>query len=300
MRISFIMLLVIINLVVSPEVEAKLRVVTTLPDFASIAGELGGDRVTADSLIRGTQDPHFVDARPSLILGLSRADLLIRIGMELEDGWLPVLLNQSRNGALTMGKTGYLDASNLIEPMGRVANPDRSMGDVHSQGNPHYYTSPRELFAVAEEIYNRLTILDPDGFDYYSQRWAEFSKKYQLKTKEWQNKVQSLKGTNVIVYDESWIYLVDWIGFKQAGALEPVPGVPPSPAHIAGLLNGVKTKDIKFVFQEIYHPNNLSRIFAKKAGARLLVLPSMVGAEPGIKSIWDKFDRIVELLTATN
>ncbi|MBL6974386.1 MAG: zinc ABC transporter substrate-binding protein [Deltaproteobacteria bacterium] len=276
---------------------ARLRVVGTLPDFAAIATEIGGDRVHAESLIRGTQDPHYVDAKPSMILRVNRADLLICIGMGLEDGWLPVLMTQSRNGEIQVGQPGYLDASTVIAPMEVPVNPDRTMGDVHGAGNPHYYTSPREMFQVAEAIYRRLVQLDPEGRRHYETGWKAFEQKYREKMTSWKSRLSSFEGFRVIVYHESWIYMLEWSGLKKVGALEPVPGIPPNPRHVTKVLNKVRELDVGFVIQEIYHPTNLSKIFATKAKARLVILPSMVGAEPAIKTISDKFDRIIKLLT---
>lgn len=292
-----ILLTMIALLTMTIPAQAKLRVVGTLPDFAAITDELGGERVETVSLIHGTQDPHFVDAKPSMILKVNRADLLICIGMGLEQGWLPVLITQSRNGKVQPGGSGYLDASTFITPKEVVAKPDRAMGDVHGQGNPHYYTSPAELFKVAEGIHARLVQLDPEGKNDYDARWQAFSDKYSSKTGEWKAKLAALKGTKLVEYHKSWVYLLDWMAFTAVGALEPVPGVPPSPGHVSKLLTMVKDRNVRFVFQEIYQPTNLSRIFAEKAGAKLLILPAMVGAESGIKTFWDKFDRIVELVS---
>ena len=153
---------------------AKVNVVTTLPDFAAIAAELGGDRVEAESLIRGTQDPHYVDAKPSFVLKASRADLLVVIGLGLEDGWLPVLLTQARNGDIQPGGRGYLDASQVVRVKEVPINPDRSMGDVHGGGNPHYYTSPQELLRIARAIHAKLVELDPEGKPAFDERWQAF------------------------------------------------------------------------------------------------------------------------------
>ena len=284
-------------LVVPGVAEAKLVVVGTLPDFSSIVSEIGGDRVTVSSLINGAQDPHFVDARPSMILEVNKADLLICIGMGLEDGWLPVLLAQSRNGKVQKGSRGYMDASEFITPLEVVANPNRSMGDVHGSGNPHYYNSPIEMFKVATGIYARLVELDPDGAQAYGVRWKAFQEKYQKMLGEWSVALASLKGTKVVEYHKSWAYLLAWTGLVSAGALEPIPGIPPSPSHVASLLTKVKDQKIRFVIQEVYQPTRLSKLFAEKSGSILLVLPSMVGAEPGITTIFEKFDRIVAMLT---
>ena len=282
----------------APRAGAKLRVVGTLPDFAAIATELGGDRVDAESIILGTEDPHFVDAKPSHVLRVNRADLLICIGLGLESGWLPVLLTQARNGKVQVGAAGYLDASQFVQVKDVPTKADRAMGDVHGDGNPHYYVSPPEMLKVSEAIYQKLVALDPGGRAGYEGRWQAFSKKYQEKMATWKSAVASLAGSKVIEYHKSWIYLLDWLGFISAGALEPKPGIPPSPSHVTELLQQVKGQGVRFVFRENYHADSLSTVFAGKAGAKLLDLPTMVGAEPGIKTLWDKWDRMVQLLTA--
>jgi zinc/manganese transport system substrate-binding protein len=291
--------IVVLSLMTTTPSAAKLRVVTTLPDFAAIAQELGGDRVEAEAVLKGTQDPHFADAKPSMILKVNRADLLITIGLSLEAGWLPVLMTQARNDAIQIGAEGYLDASRFITPKEVPVELDRAMGDVHSGGNPHYYTSPEALYRVAQAIRDKLVELDGEGKAHYDERWVAFEAKYAVKSAEWRKKLEPYRGTHVVVYHQSWIYLLDWLGFERVGSLEPKPGIPPSPSHVSRLLKRVESDNVKLVFQEIYHPTNLSRLFAKKAGAELLIVPSMVGAEPTIETIWDKFDRIVELITTS-
>ncbi len=276
--------------------QAKLRVVTTLPDFAAIAAELGGERVEAEALIRGSQDPHFVDAKPSFILKLSRADLLVRIGLGLEDGWLPVLLTQARNADVQPGGRGYLDASQVVRVLEVPVKADRAMGDVHGGGNPHYFTSPEELFRVAQAIERKLLELDPDGAEEFQARWRAFEERFRQRTGAWRRRLAPLQGMPVVEYHRSWIYFLEWSGFRSAGALEPKPGVPPSAGHVTRLLREVQGQGIRQVWQEVYHPTGLSRVFAEKSGARLLVLPSMVGASEGLDTIWDKFDRMVELI----
>jgi zinc/manganese transport system substrate-binding protein len=295
MRTLSLSAVVLATLLPSPAV-AKLNVVTTLPDFAALATELGGDRVEAHALLKGTQDPHFADAKPSMILEVNRAELLVIIGLDLEAGWLPVLMTQARNDAIQIGAPGYLDASQFIVAKEVPTKLDRAMGDVHAGGNPHYYTSPDQLFLVAQAIHKKLLELDAEGRATYDERWAAFEKQYRAKTAVWQKRLAPYRGTQVVVYHQSWIYLLDWMDFVRAGALEPKPGISPSPSHVSQLLARVKAHDVQLVFQEIYHPTNLSRLFAQKAGAKLLILPSMVGAQPGIETIWQKFDRIVDLV----
>jgi zinc/manganese transport system substrate-binding protein len=278
--------------------EAKLRVVGTLPDFAVIASELGGSRVETDSLIGGKEDPHFVDAKPSHVLRVNRADLLICIGLGLESGWLPVLLTQARNGKVQPGAPGYLDASQVIRAKDVPVKADRAMGDVHGGGNPHYYVSPPEMFKVSQAIHKKFLELDPEGRADYDRRWQAFSGKFKQKMGALKAALAPLAGSKVVEYHKSWIYLLDWMGFVSVGALEPKPGIPPSPGHVTELLMQVKTQSVRFVFREVYHSDRLSQVFADKAGAKLLDLPTMVGAEPGIKTIWDKWDRMIQLLTA--
>ncbi|HOX47526.1 MAG TPA: metal ABC transporter substrate-binding protein [Myxococcota bacterium] len=275
---------------------AALRVVTTLPDFAELARELGGDRVQAEAMVRGSQDPHFVDAKPSFVLALNRADLLVSNGLGLEDGWLPALLRQARNPEVLPGGRGHLDASRAIQARDVPSAVDRSMGDVHAGGNPHYYTSPEALFQVARLLEEKLLELDPEDRAGYAARWRTFEATYRERSAAWRARLAPLQGMPVAVYHRSWDYLLDWAGLTSAGALEPKPGIPPSAAHVTRLLAETRGRGVRQVWQEVYHPTSLSKVFAEKAGARLLVLPSMVGALPGTDHLWTKFDRLVELV----
>lgn len=275
----------------------KIRVVGTIPDYASLAKEIGGNRVKSEALIKGTQDPHFADALPSHIIRLNRADILISTGLGLEGGWLPALLRNARNRKIQTGGRGFLDASQYVELKDIPASIDKSMGDVHPGGNPHFYTAPDQLFLIARAIKNRLQLIDPEGKNYYEKQWISFQRKYAQKTSEWKKKIDPIKGTKVVVYHESWVYLLDWLGFRKAGSLEPKPGIPPSVGHISTVLKRIKGEKVKFLFQEVYHPTSLSKVFAKKGGLKLLILPSMTGAEKGIDTIWDKFDRIINKIT---
>lgn len=274
----------------------QIRVIGTIPDYASIASEIGGERVKSESLIKGTQDPHFADALPSHIMKLNKADLLISTGLGLESGWLPALLNNSRNKKIQPGSTGYLDASAYVELKEVPQKIDKSMGDVHPGGNPHFYTSPAELFKIAAEIKNRLLEIDPSGKEVYNRNWETFNTRYETKTAQWKKAIEPLKGTKIVVYHESWTYLIEWLGFEKVASLEPKPGIPPSSGHIADVISQIQGKNVRFLFQEIYHPTSLSKKFAAKTGVKLLVLPSMTGAEKGTDSIWDKFDSIINRL----
>ncbi|HNW81398.1 MAG TPA: zinc ABC transporter substrate-binding protein [bacterium] len=276
---------------------SEIRVIGTIPDYAALAKEIGGERVKSEALIKGTQNPHFADALPSHIMKLNKADLLISTGLGLESGWLPALLNNARNKNILTGANGFLEASQYVTLKDVPQKIDRSMGDVHPGGNPHFYTAPDQLFKIAQEIKNRLVQIDPDGRDYYEKNWTDFKAKFELKTAEWKKMIEPFKGTKIVVYHESWVYLLDWLGFEKVAALEPKPGIPPSAGHVAEVLHTIEGKNVKFLFQEIYHPTSFSKKFADKAGLKLLVLPSMTGAEKGTDSIWEKFDTIINKIT---
>lgn len=275
---------------------AKVQVVSTIPDFGAIAKEVGGDRVAVTSLVRPTQDPHFLDAKPSFIVDLNRADLVLLAGMELEAGWLPPLLVGARNGEIQRGADGYLDCSTLIPPM-EVESADRSKGDVHPGGNPHYWNDPRNGVRLARGIAKRLAVIDPKGEAQYKAGADAFVKRLEVKMVEWRKALDARKGTKVVVYHRSWIYFLDWAGYREVGALEPKPGIPPSPSHVADLVRKVRSENVRYVIQESFYPTQLSTIFAKKAGARLEVLPTMVGAS-GARTYIDLIDALVRRLTA--
>jgi len=277
------------------DLAAKVKIVSTIPDFAAIAREIGGDRVDVVAMVRPTQDPHFLDAKPAFVVALNRADLLLLVGMELEGGWLPPLLVGARNADIQKGADGYLDCSTLIPPM-EVQSPDRSKGDIHPGGNPHYWTDPRNGIRIARGIAKRLAAIDPDHAGDYEKGGDAFVERLQARIVDWTKRLEPVKGTRVVVYHKSWIYFLDFAGLVEAGALEPKPGIPPSPAHVAGLLKMVQDSGVKFVLQESFYPTELSRQFADKSGARLLVLPTMVGASE-TRSYVDVIDFIINNIT---
>jgi zinc/manganese transport system substrate-binding protein len=276
-------------------VQAKVKVISTIPDLAAIAREVGGDLVEIAAMVRPTQDPHFMDPKPSFVVALNKADLLLLAGMELEAGWLPPLLLSARNSAIQKGGSGYLDCSTLIVPM-EAGAADRSKGDVHPGGNPHYWYDPRNGIRLAKGIAARLEQLDPAHAAVYRERSAAFGKKLEERIADWSKRLAPLKGSSVVVYHRSWVYFLDFAGLKEAGALEPKPGIPPSPSHVAELLVRTKAANVRWVIQESFYPSQLAQQFAQKSGARLLVLPTMVGAD-GTKSYTDVIEKMVSELT---
>ena len=280
---------------VAADASADVRVVTTIPDFGAIAQAVGGNHVTVTALVKPTQDPHFVDAKPSLVVALNRADLLLTAGMELEGGWLPPLISGARNRDIMPGAKGYLECATLIKPMD-VRAVDRAQGDIHPGGNPHFWVDPRNGLRLAAGIAKQLGEIDPDHAADYNAGRDKFVAALKQAMAGWEKALAPLKGTRVVVYHESWVYFLDWCGFVQAGALEPKPGIPPTPSHVASLIKQVSGQGVKYMVQESFYPTQLSSLFAAKSGAALKVLPTMTGAQ-GTKSYIEMINIIVKELT---
>lgn len=280
---------------------AKVKIVTSLPDFEAIAKEIGGDKVEVKNIARGYQNPHFVDAKPIFIRDLNRADLLIYQGLDLELGWLPILITGSRNSQITsLSSPGRLDASTLISNILEVPRTkvDRSMGDIHPFGNPHYMLDPRNGILVARGIAERLGQIDPENASFYQDNFKQFADRLTKKIGVWETELAPFKGTKIVAYHKSWDYFANWAGFEEVGWIEPKPGIPPSPSHVANLIKNMEHRDVKLVIAESYYPQKTARIIAEKTGSDFLVLPSMVGATKGIDTYTKLFDTIVDELTA--
>ena len=281
---------------------AQVQIVTSTPDFAAIAKDIGGDKVEIISLAKGYQNPHYVDAKPIFVTKLNQADLLVYNGLELEVGWLPILITGARNSNILSSNTvGHYDASlsinNKLEiPAGPV---DRSMGDIHPGGNPHYLLDPRNAIPVARSIAARLIRIDPENADYYEENFNNFINTLKLKISEWQVQLAPYNGTNVVTYHKLWSYFLDWAGFKLAGTIEPLPGVPPSPSHVAELITIMETDQVKLIISANYYPRKTPEIIAQKTGANSLVLPAQVGGEDGINTYFELIDTIVGQITST-
>jgi ABC-type Zn uptake system ZnuABC Zn-binding protein ZnuA len=290
----FAALLVGSSLVAPAVAGATVKVVTSIPDFAELAREVGGDRVTTVSFVQPTQDPHFVDARPSFAVDLADADLLIYAGAELEAGWLPPLLRTASNAHIMPGETGHLNVSTVVPlkevPVGAV---DRSQGDVHPQGNPHTWTDPRNGLRIAIAITQRLKAIDPDGTDTYEANLRDFARRLGDKMKEWKDLLAPYAGTKVIVYHKSWIYFLEWAGLVEVGAIEPLPGVPPADSDVTALVDAQRSAGVKLVLGENYYPSDRVDFVATGLGAHALVLPAMTGGATGCSTYIDLIDHDV-------
>ncbi len=277
---------------------APLRVVTTTEDLAAIAREVGGSLVEVESLTRGIQDPHFLEARPSMILKVSRADLFVEIGAELEIGWAPPLLIGARNPAIQPGAPGFLDVSNNIDllevPTGRV---DRSQGDVHPLGNPHYQLDPENGKAIAQSIAKKLAVLLPDQSEKINQNLKEFNHRLDEAITRWKNQMKPYKGTKVVTYHKSWSYLAKRFGLNVIDYVEDKPGIPPSPIHINQLIAVMKQEKPKLIIMEPWFSRSIPDLLTRETGTKVLVLPPSVGSVEGVKTYFDLFDYITSQLT---
>jgi zinc/manganese transport system substrate-binding protein len=279
---------------------AVLHVVSSIPTLGSLAKEVGGNRVEVESLGKGYQDPHFIEPKPNLMLVLNRADLLLYVGLELEIGWLPPLVLGSRNPKIQPGELGNLDCSQAIPvldvPTTRV---DRSMGDIHPQGNPHYWLPPGNARIIAREIAQRLEQLDPEGRADYEKNLAAFVARVDTKARQWESLTRKLRGMRIATYHKSWSYVSQWLGLEEVGYVEPKPGIPPDPQHLARLIALMKEKQAKLLLMEDFYNKSVASLVAEKAGARLLDLPTDVGAKPEIKDWFALVETVVRTISSS-
>lgn len=281
----------------SANASAAVNVITSTQDLASIVKDVGGDKVNVDSLAKGYQDPHFVEAKPSFILKLHQADLLVAVGRELEIGWLPPLITQSRNAKIQPGGPGYLDASQnakiLDMPTGQIT---RAMGDVHPQGNPHFWLDPGNGRRVAQAVQAKLTELSPGDAAYFAQRYADFDRRLAEAEKRWKAAMAPYKGLKVVSYHRSWPNFADAFGLDVIGYVEPKPGIPPSPAHTLDLEQEMKRQNVKIVLVEPYFDSKTPNAIGRDTGAVVLVMPPSVGGVKEVTDYFQLFDYDINLL----
>jgi zinc/manganese transport system substrate-binding protein len=294
---TFASLAAALSLLAASQAHAALKVVSTISTLGELAQEVGGDRVEVKALSKGFQDPHFVEPKPSLMLQLNKAELLLHVGLELEIGWLPPLLLGARNPRIQSGEPGNLDCSASIPlldiPTGKV---DRSMGDVHPQGNPHYWIPPKNARILARTIAARLSLLDPEGKQYYSDRLAAFEAKVDAKEKEWAPLVARARGKKVATYHKSWSYVSDWLGLVEVGYVEPKPGIPPDPSHLVQLIATMKKEGAQLLLMESFYNKVTAQMVADKSGARLLTLDTDVLARPELKTWFEVTQHVLETI----
>ena len=287
-------------LLTSVNASAAIKVITTTEDLAALVAEIGGDKVTVESLARGYQDPHFVEAKPSFILKLHSADLLVVVGRELEIAWLPPLITQSRNAAIQPGARGYLDASQTVRildiPTGQIT---RAMGDVHPSGNPHYWLDPNNGRLMAKAVQNKLSEMSRGDAAYFAQRYDDFDKRLADAEKRWKAAMAPYKGLKVVTYHRSWPNFADAFGLDVIGYVEPKPGIPPSPAHTLDLQQEMKQKNVKILLVEPYFDLKTPNAIGRDTGARVLVMPPSVGGVKDVTNYIQLFDYDINLLVST-
>jgi zinc/manganese transport system substrate-binding protein len=283
-----------------PALAATPKVVTTTEDLAALVREVGGDKVSVDAIARGYQDPHFVDPKPSFILKLHDADLLVMIGRELEIGWLPPLLTQSRNARIQPGSPGYVDASSGVRilelPTGQIT---RAMGDVHPQGNPHYWLDPDNGRIIAKSLVAALGRLSPADQGYFEQRYADFDKRLAEAQARWTAALAPYKGTKIVTYHRSWPNFAERFGLDVIGYVEPKPGIPPSPSHTVELIAEMKRQQAKIILVEPYFDTKTPDSVAREVGGKVLVLSPSVGGVKEASDYIKLFDYNIGQLTAT-
>jgi ABC-type Zn uptake system ZnuABC Zn-binding protein ZnuA len=275
----------------------KLNVMAATEDLAAIAREVGGDQVTVESIAKGYQDPHFVEPKPSFILKLQKADLLIVVGLDLEIGWLPPLITQSRNGKIQRSNPGYFDASSYCEilekPQGQVS---RAMGDVHPLGNPHYWLDPENGRRIAKALADKFSQMNPSAAAGFAARYADFDKRLAEAEKGWQAKMAPFKGRKVVTYHRSWPNFCERFGLDVVDYVEPKPGIPPTPNHTLDVINLMKRENVKLILVEPYFDLRAPNKIAQDTGGQVLVLMPSVGGAKEITNYFQLFDYDINLL----
>ncbi|MBE0439058.1 MAG: zinc ABC transporter substrate-binding protein [Gammaproteobacteria bacterium] len=291
----FLFIIVFLS-VFSATVRADLTIFACEPEWASLSEELGGDKVSVFSATTGLQDPHYIQARPSLIAKARRADLLVCTGAELESGWLPLLQAKAGNSVIQTGASGYFMASNYVRLIDIPTSLDRSQGHIHAAGNPHIQTSPLNIMKVAQALSQRMQEIDRVNAVFYQQRFDDFNQRWQAAIDKWQQQAAPLKGVNVVVQHNSWGYLFDWLGLKKVAVLEAKPGVPPTVSDLNNTLNQLKTTPATMVIHAAYQPSKASDWLVDKTAITSVTLPFTIGGNEQSKDLFSLFDNTIQRL----
>lgn len=290
------LLLILFSFAFTISAQAKLNVVGTLPDFGSLAREIGGDKIDIVVLAKPTEDPHFVDARPSFVVSLRNADLLIDGGAELEIGWLPPLLQNARNPKIEIGKPGRVQASQGIRLMNVPTNVTRAAGDVHALGNPHFTVDPIIAKTIAQHIAQSFATLDPPNAAFYQSNYKTFEATINAKLQGWGAIMQTFQGEHVAAYHDSWPYFAHRFGLDIDVFLEPKPGIPPSPSHLTEVIGQMKSYHIKAIIVEPFHDRRIAEKVARSTGAKVVDFSQFPGGIPGTDSYVSLIDQLIKRL----
>jgi len=288
------MSVLMLGLLATAPASADLKVATSLTDLASVAQFVGGKHVSAQSLCRGYEDPHFVPAKPSLMKAIQHADVFVSTGLELDSGWLPLVLPGSRNPKIQPGTKGFVDASQGVDVLEKPAGTvSRAEGDIHPLGNPHYYADPKSLEVVADHLAEVFSQLDPANAADYAANAKAFDEKMEASLAKWEQEMAPYKGASVLTYHKNFVYFADRFGLKLFGTVEPKPGIPPSPHYVNGLAEGMKKAGVKVVLYQPYYNADASNQVAKRAGGVAVEVATEVGGLPGANDVFSKFDVLV-------
>ena len=279
---------------------AELNIFATVPEWGALATELGGDKVKVYVATNPLQDPHHVEARPSLIAKARSADLVVATGAELEVGWLPLVVQQAGNPKVQAGRPGYFEATSAVSLLGKPARLDRAEGDVHPQGDPHIQTDARNILKVAAPLSAKLAELDAANAPYYQARLKSFTDRWNAALAKWTQQAAPLKGVPVVVQHKAFTYLIDWLGMKEIAALEPKPGIEPTTAHLSEVLEILQKQPAKMVLRAAYQGDRPSQWIAERAKLKAVVLPFTVGGTPGAKDLFGLFDDTIDRLLKGN
>jgi zinc/manganese transport system substrate-binding protein len=280
----------------APSAFAAVNILATVPEWGALAEELGGDKVKVSVATTAMQDPHHVEARPSLIARTRTADLVIATGAELEAGWLPMVVQQAGNPKVREGQRGYLAAAALVPLLDKPARLDRAEGDVHASGNPHIQTDPRNIARVATALAAKLAEIDPPNAEFYRSRHAAFASRWSAAIAQWEKDAAPLRGVKVVVQHKGFPYLFDWLGIQEVGALEPKPGIEPTTAHLSQVLATIQQQPVKMVIRAAYQSDRASQWVAERAKVRLVTLAFTVGGTEGAKDLFSLYGDTVSRL----
>lgn len=298
MKTAFKVLLVSFATALAWPAVAALNVFACEPEWAALAQELGGDKVSVFSAVTPLQDPHRLEARPSLISRMRNADLVICSGSELEIGWLPLLFTQGGNERVQPGSPGYIEASQFVVKLEIPRVIDRALGDIHPAGNPHIHLDPRNITKVGAVITERLTEIDNANASTYRARAEDFNKRWDQAMQKWRQQAAPLKGMPIVVYHKDMSYFINWAGMREVGSLEPKPGIPPTPTHLAELVEQMKRSPAKAVVYSPYNNPGAAQFLSQRANIPVVPLPFTVGGTPKAKDLFGLFDDTLERLLA--
>jgi zinc/manganese transport system substrate-binding protein len=292
--------LAILFLLLPFSANADLKVFACEPEWAALAQEIGAEKVTAFAATTALQDPHYIQARPSLIARVRSADLIVCSGAQLEIGWLPALLQKANNARVRPGTSGYMEASAHVLRFDATDNVDRSQGDIHPQGNPHVQTDPRNIGRISAALTRRMAELDPESADHYRSRHADFSARWDAAIQRWEEKAAPLRGKRVITHHKSWVYLERWLGLDEVGNLEAIAGLPPTAAHLSKLTRSFADGGADVIVRSPYQDEKPARWLSERTGIPETVLPLTVGGTEAATDLFSLYDDIIDrLLGAT-